>query len=121
MKVNEVLNLLSTKEMIVVESTSAKEIKRLSELPAASVEHLKRLVTKAASLKRGSRDEDVPDHWTNALELAQWAYEKSNIERPEPFMRNAWNQYNEILAHAVKMLARFRGIKGAWRLSQINK
>ena len=103
MKVNDVWNILSNKDMIVVESTSAKEIKRLSEL------------------KRGSRDEDVPDHWTNALELAQWAYEKSNIERPEPFMRNAWNQYNDILAHAVKMLARFRGIKGAWRLSQINK
>jgi len=53
----------------LLEGTTAKNIKRLSELPAASVEHLKRLITKAASLKRGSRDEDIPDEWTNALEL----------------------------------------------------
>lgn len=114
MKIAKVLSLLQ-------ESTSSKDIKRLSELPAASVEHLKRLITKAASLKRGSRDEDVPDHWTNALELVQWAYEKSNIERPEPYMRNAWKQYEDVMAHAVRMLARFRGLKGEWRISLVDK
>jgi len=105
----------------LIEGTTAKNIKRLSELPAASVEHLKRLITKAASLKRGSRDEDIPDHWTNALELVHWAYDKSNIERPEPYMRNAWKQYEDVMSHAVRMLARFRGLDGNWRLSQINK
>ena len=113
MKLNSVLLLL--------EVTNAKDIKRLSELPAASVEHLKRLITKAASLKRGSRDEDVPDHWTNALEIVHWAYEKSNIERPQPYMRNAWKQYEDVISHAVRMLARFRGLDGDWRVSQLNK
>lgn len=120
MKIENVLNILNKHDMII-EGTSAKDVQRLSELPSASVEHLKRLITTGASLKRGSRDEDVPDHWTNAMELTHWAYEKSKIERPEPYMRNAWKQYEEVLSHAVKMLARFRGLKGDWRLSQLNK
>ncbi len=101
------------------EASPVKDIKRLSELPAATAEHIKRLITKAASLKRGSKDDDIPEHWTNALELTQWAYEKSQVERPEPFMRNAWKQYEDSLSHAVKMLARFRGLDGNWRLSQL--
>lgn len=101
------------------EGSPVKDIKRLSELPAATVEHIKRLITKAASLKRGSKDEDIPEHWTNALELVHWTYEKSQVERPEPYMRNAWKQYEDCLTHAVKMLARFRGLDGNWRLSQL--
>lgn len=101
------------------EGSPVKDIKRLSELPAATEEHIKRLITKAASLKRGSKDDDIPEHWTNALELVHWAYDKSQVERPEPFMRNAWKQYEDCLSHAVKMLARFRGLDGNWRLSQL--
>lgn len=108
-----------TKAVLLSEDSTAHEIKKLSELPPATVEHLKRLITKASSLKRGSRDEDLPDHWSNALELVHWAYEKSNVERPQPFMRNAWKQYEDVISHAVKMLARFRGLNGAWRLSAI--
>lgn len=127
MKINEIMKTL-TKEIecvineasILEESTPAKDVKRLSELPAATIEHLKRLITRAASLKRGSRDEDIPDHWTNALELVHWAYEMSNVERPMPFMRNAWKQYEDVLSHTVKMLARFRGLNGSWRLSTID-
>lgn len=128
-KLTEIVDVLSQenekiKEILqanlVIESTPVKDVKRLSELPAASVEHLKRLITRAASLKRGSRDEDIPTHWTNALELVHWAYDMSKIERPEPYMRNAWKQYEDVLAHAVKMLARFRGLNGSWRLSTID-
>lgn len=108
-----------THAVVLSEDSTANEIKKLSELPPATVEHLKRLITKAASLKRGSRDEDLPDHWSNALELVHWAYEKSSVERPQPFMRHAWKQYEEVISHAVKMLARFRGLNGAWRLSAI--
>jgi len=36
-------------------------------------------------------------------------------------MRNAWKQYEDVMGHAVRMLARFRGLDGNWRLSQINK
>jgi hypothetical protein len=101
------------------ESTSERQIKTLSELPAATVEHLKRLITKAASLKRGSNDEDIPDHWTNALELVHWAYDASKVDRPVPSMRASWAQYSDIIHHAVKMLARFRGLEGSWRISTL--
>jgi len=97
-----------------------KELAKLSRLPDATVEHIKRLITKAASYKRGPNDDDIPDDWDSALELVHWAFDASEVERPAPSQKETWKQYVNILQHAVRMLSRFRGLDGDWRSSSSN-
>lgn len=55
--------------------------------------------------------------WSNALELVHKAYKVANVQRPLPNMKNAWNQYEEMIQFAVGELARTRGMDGDWRMS----
>lgn len=67
------------------------------------------------NIKNGAKDQE--QKWANALELVHKAYEVAGIQRPSPDMKNAWKQYEQNLEYAVQQLAKYRGLKGDWRMS----
>lgn len=72
-------------------------------------------------IKKNIRDgaKDLEQNWANALELTHKAYEVTNVARPTPEQQGAWKQYDTLIAYAVKQLAFFRGLNGAWRMSKV--
>ena len=60
---------------------------------------------------------DLNQNWSNALELVHKAYEVEGVSRPDPSMKDAWEQYESMLQYAVQQLSTNRGMKGDWRMS----
>lgn len=81
----------------------------LSKLPKDVVSAIKKNIRKGA--------EDIDLKWGNALELVHKAYEVEGVERPDPTMKTAWQQYEEHLTYAVSQLADNRGMDADWRMS----
>lgn len=81
----------------------------LSRLPADVVKSIRTNIRKGA--------EDLQQKWANALELVHKAYEVDGVQRPTPEMKDAWKQYEELLAYAVQQLAENRGMDDDWRMS----
>jgi len=81
----------------------------LSKLPKDVLSSIKKNIRKGA--------ENLEQKYGNALELVHKAYEVDGVERPDPTMKTAWNQYEEIITYAVKQLADNRGIDDDWRMS----
>ena len=79
----------------------------LSELPEGELKKVK------ANISKGAKD--LNQLWASALELVHEAYEKAQIQRPDLTMNAAWKQYEEMIAFAVKELAKARGVDGDWR------
>ena len=67
------------------------------------------------NIRKGA--EDLQQTWANALELVHKAYEVAAVQRPSPDMKDAWEQYEENIAYAVKQLADSRGMDDDWRMS----
>ena len=65
----------------------------------------------------GKGAKDTTQKWANALELVHKAYEVSNVERPNPDLKAAWKQYEELIQYAVKQLSNSRGMDADWRMS----
>lgn len=86
-----------------------KEGNDLSRLPADVVKSLRTNIRKGA--------EDLQQKWANALELVHKSYEVEGVQRPTPDMKEAWKQYEELLAYAVNQLAENRGMDDDWRMS----
>jgi len=61
--------------------------------------------------------EDLQQKWANALELVHKSYEVAAVQRPSPDMKDAWEQYEENIAYAVKQLSDARGLDDDWRMS----
>lgn len=83
--------------------------KELSRLPKDILTGIKSNIRKGA--------ENLDQKWANALELVHKAYEIAGVERPQPSMAGAWEQYEENLQFAVKQLADNRGMDDDWRMS----
>ena len=81
----------------------------LSRLPKDVLSGIKKNIRKGA--------EDLDQKWGNALELVHKAYEVEGVERPEPSMKTAWEQYETMLAYAVQQLGENRGMDADWRMS----
>ena len=81
----------------------------LSELPEGELNKIKSNITK------GAKDEE--QRWASALELVHTAYETAQVQRPDVTMESAWKQYEEMIQHACKELAKARGMDGDWRSS----
>ena len=67
------------------------------------------------NIRKGA--EDLQQKWANALELVHQAYEVAAVQRPSPDMKEAWEQYEENIAYAVKQLSDSRGMEDDWRMS----
>lgn len=85
----------------------------LSELPEGELNKVKANITKGAK--------DTDQMWANALELVHTAYEIAQVQRPDLTMESAWKQYEEMISHAVKELAKARGADGDWRRSSLSE
>lgn len=85
------------------------EKNELDKLPEQDIAKLKKLIRKGA--------QDITQRWANALELVHTAYEVAKIQRPDITMEAAWKQYEEMIAHAVKELAKARGLNDNWRMT----
>ena len=81
----------------------------LSELPEGELNKIKSNITKGAK--------DTEQRWANALELVHTAYETAQVQRPDVTMESAWKQYEEMIHHAVKELAKARGMEDDWRMT----
>lgn len=68
-----------------------------------------------SNIRKGA--EDLSQKWANALELVHKAYQVEGVERPDPTMKTAWEQYEQNIAYAVQQLADNRGMDGDWRMS----
>ena len=86
-----------------------KKEEDLSRLPKDVMTSIKSNIRKGA--------EDLEQKWANALELVHKAYELDDVQRPDPSMETAWEQYEENLEYAVQQLASNRGMDGDWRMS----
>lgn len=80
-----------------------------SALPNTVIAELQKLIRKGAA--------DLEQQWANALELVHKAYQVANVRRPIPEEKAAWQQYEDLIAYAVKQLYNTRGIDGKWRLT----
>jgi hypothetical protein len=65
----------------------------------------------------------------NALGLVHDAYKEQDWERqseygdfvrPAPSNKNAWKQYESFIQLSVKLLSKFRGVKGDWRTDRFS-
>lgn len=81
----------------------------LSRLPKDVMTAIKSNIRKGA--------EDLNQKWANALELVHRAYKVEGVQRPDPTMGAAWEQYEENLTYAVQQLSKNRGMDGDWRMS----
>jgi hypothetical protein len=82
-----------------------------------------------ARIKKLARDPN--ENFPNALALVHKGYEEPQWEkdgaggigdlvRPTPADRAAWEQYEEFIKLAVKLLAKYRGAKGDWRTDRFD-
>ena len=83
-------------------------------LTPAGVDELEKLIRDGV---KPDKETGQIQQWSNALELVHKAYQVGGVQRPTPDMREAWKQYEKLIAYAVEQLARTRGINGDWRMS----
>ena len=81
----------------------------LSRLPNDLFKEVQKNIRKGA--------EDLQQKWANAMELVHKAYEVAAVQRPSPDMKDAWEQYEENIAYAVKQLSDVHGMEADWRMS----
>ena len=98
MRVYDILNTLT-------------EADEMAELDVPTIKALEK------KIKDGARDLD--QMWPNALALVHKAYEVLNVERPTPKMVSAWSQYEDLIALAVRELAKARGDDASWRATDV--
>lgn len=64
---------------------------------------------------------DLDQNWNSAIDLVNKAYKVLGYEVPRPAEPEKWDRYEDNLAHAVKMLSKYRGTDGKWRTTTPNK
>jgi len=92
-------------------SEENKKSDNSSAIPYNNIERIRKLI------KKGAMDPDA--HWSSALELVHTAYQTENVERPSPSMKEAWEQYEDILLFSVQQLqkATEKGVRDdSWKL-----
>ena len=65
----------------------------------------------------GKGAKDLAQNWKDALELVNKAFQVANVRRPTPNDKAAWKQYEALIQHGVRELAKTRGLSGNWRTS----
>lgn len=83
-----------------------------SALPPIILKELKRLIRKGAR--------DLQQKWKDSLHLVRKAYDVTGYKIPSVLQKDAWTQYEHLIAFAVRELANARGLKTntSWRLKK---
>lgn len=63
---------------------------------------------------------DLETDWENAIELVDHAFRKLEVPKPTLSQRARWDQYQTLIADAVKQLYDARGLGGSWRTTREN-
>lgn len=96
---------------LIHEAADQKMLERLTELPKAVIDEMKKLIVKGAK--------DINQQWEDAKELVDTAYHVARIRRPIPDQKKAWGQYTELLKFGVNQLWNTRGKGGDWRSADV--
>lgn len=83
-----------------------KETDGRSPFPDLTISALEKEIT---SLAR-----DLEKEWKSAAELVDVAFENLDVPKPPSYSTDRWNQYTDLLSHAIKQLYKARGLKSGW-------
>ena len=69
-----------------------------------------------AALRKGiNRNcKDLEKEWNGAVEVVDATFEEFKVPKPLAHLRKRWQQYNSLIAFAVKNLYDARGLKAPW-------
>ena len=60
---------------------------------------------------------DLELDWKNAMELVNTSFDELDVPKPQAFLKNRWEQYQQLISYAVENLYDSRGLNGTWRTS----
>lgn len=86
-----------------------KETDPQAPFPNDTFAALKREINKGAK--------DLEQDWDNALELVDHSFKELDVPKPKLQQKERWEQYNRLIAAAVKELYDARGLEGSWRVT----
>ena len=66
-------------------------------------------------INKNSKDLEI--EWKNAMELVNTSFEELDVPKPQAFLKQRWEQYQQLISYAVENLYDSRGLNGAWRTS----
>lgn len=84
------------------------------QYPESTIDKIRNLIRQGT---KPNKETGQHEKWANALHLVHKAFEVAGVQRPTPQMKEMWKQYEELIAYAVKQLAKERGIEGDWRMT----
>lgn len=83
-----------------------KETDGRSAFPEMTISALKKEIT--------TLSKDLQKEWKSAADLVDFAFETLQVPKPPVYAVDRWNQYVDLLSHAVKQLYKARGLKSGW-------
>lgn len=86
-----------------------KETDGRSAYPANTINAIESQITTLAK--------DLDQDWKSAVELIDKSFEELDIPKPQPYQKERWGQFNDLIAHAIKQLYQSRGLKASWTQS----
>lgn len=89
------------KKKIVFVETSPQEA-----FPVDTMSALQKEINKQAK--------DLEKQWRSAVELVDFVFAELEVPKPLAFLKDRWQQYNELIADAVTALREARGMKAQW-------
>lgn len=57
---------------------------------------------------------DLEKQWLSAIELVDFVFNDLNVPKPLAYLKDRWQQYNQLIGVAVKALSASRGMKSNW-------
>ena len=57
---------------------------------------------------------DLEKNWRSAVEVVDFAFAELNVPKPLAYLKNRWQQYNELISVSVRALRDARGMKAHW-------
>lgn len=86
-----------------------KETDGYSPFPEMTMNALEKEITSLAK--------DLEVDWKNASELVNAAFHELDVPIPQAHNGDRWDQYVNLLSHAVERLYKARGLKSGWMQS----
>lgn len=87
---------------------------QLNAYPEATMDQLRKLIREGT---KPNKETGQYEKWGSALQLVHQAFTVAGVQRPTPQMKEMWKQYEELIAYAVKELAKTRGLDADWRMT----
>jgi hypothetical protein len=60
---------------------------------------------------------DLEVEWKSAIDLVNASFQELNVPIPLSFLKIRTEQYQKLIAYAVRQLAEARGLKASWTIS----